>query len=277
MGKTTIAWTDYTFNPVEGCEKVSPGCKNCYAEAQNKWLKKGANWGPNTTRLGRSDAYWAKPRQWNEEAKKAGERRRVFCASVADVFEEHPDWIEPRSRLFQLILDTPNLDWLLLTKRPENIERLWPKYFTKPNKVTWHNVWLGTTVENTDNCWRLGHLSAVSAVVHFVSFEPLLEEVPPLLTGIQWAIIGGESGRKARPFDLDWARSLIKRCRENGVAPFVKQLGARPFSTDVRDLVGKARSQVGSVYWHTTADKAGGDIEEWPMDLRIREFPEARR
>lgn len=289
MAETSIQWTDYTFNAVEGCEKVSPGCKNCYAEAQNKRLKAGRNWGPNTPRLGRSEAYWREPLKWNAKAKVTGMRPRVFCASVADVFEDHPDWVEPRARLFKVILETPHLDWLLLTKRPENIERLWPKYMVKPNRVTWHNVWLGTTVENPDTCWRLVALRGVPAVVHFVSMEPLLEATSPLLTGIDWVIIGGESGRNARPFDVAWARDLVKRAREAGAAPFVKQLGARVY--DSERLIGtfapydkrtpkKPDGAGGEMCMGNLVllkDRAGGDMAEWRDEsIKVREFPTVR-
>src|SRR5687767_5849881 len=126
MGETNISWTDYSFNPWIGCEKVSEGCKNCYAEEfTTRRLEKGL-WGRDARRRQRPDAAWKEPLAWNRRAAKDGVRRKVFCASLADVFEERPDLDAPRRRLWETIRATPNLDWQLLTKRPENITRLLP-------------------------------------------------------------------------------------------------------------------------------------------------------
>src|SRR5688572_21886599 len=117
MGEsTTITWTHHSWNPWWGCVKVSEGCKNCYAESFSKRACHDI-WGPGSQRRFFGDKHWAEPIKWDRAAEKAGERRRVFCASMADVFEDRPDLVEPRRRLFELIRATPNLDWLLLTKR----------------------------------------------------------------------------------------------------------------------------------------------------------------
>jgi protein gp37 len=119
MGQTEIEWSDYTFNPLWGCQRVSPGCVNCYAEAFDKRLG-GKHWGPGSQRRTFGEKHWAQPLAWNAKAAKDGRVYRVFCASMADWLEDHPDWVEPRARLEELVAATPNLIWLFLTKRPEN-------------------------------------------------------------------------------------------------------------------------------------------------------------
>jgi protein gp37 len=143
MGKNSkIEWTHHTFNPWWGCTKVSPACKNCYAET---WARRiGADiWGRSAPRRFFSDQHWRAPLAWNSEAQDEGVRRRVFCASMGDVFEGRTDLNEWRVRLWQLIEDTPWLDWLLLTKRPERALDYVPWDLEWPE-----NVWVGTTVEN---------------------------------------------------------------------------------------------------------------------------------
>lgn len=265
MGENSdIQWTDHTFNPWEGCQRVSPGCENCYAEARNARFHPRADggpshWGPSAQRLMRSPAYWKQPEKWNREAKRDGVRRRVFCASLADVFEDRPELVDTRARLFQLIEECDGLDWLLLTKRPQNMLRLasvwgdeWPS-----------NVWAGTTVEDQRRAdERIRELASVPAVVRFLSCEPLIEAVDLARPDVDWVIVGGESGRGARPFHVEWAADIVKSCRAVGAAPFVKQMGARPFD-GARML--------------SLRDSHGGDWDEWPAELRVREFPEARK
>ena len=168
-----IEWCDHTFNPWEGCQKVGPGCDNCYAEARDKRFTGGTHWGPGAPRRRTSPANWAKPLKWNREAAITGTRPRVFCASLADVFDNavDPQW---RADLFELILKTPNLDWLLLTKRPGNIAKMLPLDWGKG----WPNVWLGCTVVNQDEAERdVPKLLAVNAAVRFLSVEPMLGPV----------------------------------------------------------------------------------------------------
>jgi protein gp37 len=172
MGKATeISWTDHTFNPHWGCVKVSPGCENCYALTLAKMWGHDI-WGPAKTTPRRlfGDKHWQEPLRWNAEAEAAGERHRVFCASMADVFEDHPMLPPVRERLWGLIAATPNLDWLLLTKRPENIAAMMPDRF-------WPNVWLGTSAENqgyynTRVPLLIQHSRRAAAL--FVSIEPML-------------------------------------------------------------------------------------------------------
>ncbi|QBF32131.1 DUF5131 family protein [Thalassococcus sp. S3] len=218
-----IEWTTHTFNPWWGCTKVSEACKNCYAEA---WAKRvGQNvWGPKPQRRLLSDAHWKQPIAWNKKAERDGERPRVFCASMADVFEDRDELQEHRSRLFDLIEQTPNLDWLLLTKRPQNVDRMarWG------NDWPWH-VWLGTTIEMQKRADELlPYLAATPAKVRFISAEPLLGPLDInrwLGNTIDWVITGGESGPKARPASPKWFRDLHRQCMENEVAFHFKQWG----------------------------------------------------
>ena len=222
MGKDSgIEWTHHTFNPWWGCVKVSDACLHCYAEA---WAKRVGQelWGVNSARRFFGDAHWREPIRWNAEAERSGERRRVFCSSMADVFEDRPDLEPHRARLWELIAATPMLDWLLLTKRPEHVEASvpwseWPQ-----------NVWLGTTAESQK--WadiRIDVLSKIPARVRFLSCEPLLGyvDLSRWLEDIDWVIAGGESGGKARPMQLAWARALRDQCTEAGVAFLFKQWG----------------------------------------------------
>lgn len=223
MGKDSgIEWTHHTFNPWWGCVKVSEACANCYAET---WAKRigQALWGVNAPRRFFGDNHWREPLKWNAEAARAGERRRVFCSSMADVFEDRVELDVHRTRLWALIAETPMLDWLLLTKRPEHVEACVPWGDSWPE-----NVWLGTTAENQK--WaetRVATIFQIPAKVRFLSCEPLLSEVDlsPWLAGIDWVIAGGESGSKARPMQLAWARSLRDQCQAAGVAFHFKQWG----------------------------------------------------
>ena len=244
---STIEWTTHTFNPWRGCTKVSPGCAHCYAEtlsARNPGTL--GKWGPNGTRVIASETQWKLVRKWDREAAIAGRRDRVFCASLADVFEgpetmpaeAWPKVRAARVRFFHLISETPDLDWLLLTKRPENVRR-----FCEAGDRSWaentpRNVWLGTSVENQAAAdARIPHLLATDARVRFLSMEPLLGPVdlsrylPNTFTGfprgprVNWAIVGGESGPKARPVHPRWVRSLRDQCRAAGVPFFFKQWG----------------------------------------------------
>lgn len=313
---SAISWTDATFNPHIGCTKVSPACAHCYAERDFDRRKHIAKWGTNGTRVMTGPENWKKPRKWNELAgmgvclachptiKMDGTRRpcavcnstgklerrpRIFCASLADVFEDwkgeilastgHPimqesrlvgpegktEWQprpltmdDVRNDLFKLIDATPNLDWLLLTKRPENIKSMWPE----PSGLTgmWvgerdqfvdgralryrNNVWLGTSVENQEYAdKRIPELLECRdlAPVLFLSCEPLLGPVEfsdvtaradavsqlgkKSLHGIDWVIAGGESGPNARPSHPNWFRGLRDQCEAAGVPFHFKQWG----------------------------------------------------
>lgn len=172
---STIAWTDHTFNPWIGCQKVSAACDNCYAESYDQRWNKGERWGPHAIRTRTAVPYWNQPAKWNRKAAETQARSRVFCASLADVFDNHKSVLaEWREDLWNLIRETPNLDWLLLTKRPQNIQ----KYLPADWGDGYPNVWLGTTVENQEEAdRRIPHLLSVPAALHFLSCEPLLGEV----------------------------------------------------------------------------------------------------
>ena len=219
---SAIEWTHHTFNPWWGCTKVSPGCKHCYAETFSHRIGQEI-WGPRAERRFFSDSHWREPLKWNAEAGRTGERRRVFCASMADVFENRVELSPVRERLWHLIADTGNLDWLLLTKRPERVRNAVPWGDPWPS-----NVWIGTTAENQR--WaekRVPVLLQLPAAVRFLSCEPLIGAVDlrAWTTGIDWVIAGGESGHNARPMNPDWARSLRDQCAEAGIAFHFKQWG----------------------------------------------------
>jgi len=223
-----IEWTHHTFNPWWGCVRVSPACKHCYAETFAHRLGLDM-WGKGSERRMLSDSYWRQPLGWNREAQGASERPRVFCASMADVFEDRVDLDPLRERLWALIAATPNLDWLLLTKRPEHVARMVPWGRSWPE-----NVWLGTTIET--QVWanrRAPDLLKHPARVRFVSCEPLLGAIdltpwlkqPGKADGIDWVIAGGESGHHARPTNPVWLRRLRDQCQNRDVAFHFKQWG----------------------------------------------------
>lgn len=223
-----IEWTHHTFNPWWGCAKVSPACKHCYAET---WAKRVGNdvWGKGKTRRYFSDAHWNEPLKWEKEAIEKSFRPRVFCASMADVFERRSDLREHRIRLWDTILKTPSLDWLILTKRPQNVEQMVPW-----ENSNWpENIWLGTTIENQN--WaekRLPILLKLNPRVRFLSCEPLLGPLNMSkwlgdkdTKSIDWIIAGGESGSKSRPMNPKWVRDLRDQSLENKIAFHFKQWG----------------------------------------------------
>lgn len=229
-----IEWTDHTFNPWIGCQKVSPGCDRCYAEALSNrfgWTE----WGPHGERKRTSAANWDQPRKWNNKAWLNGVRQRVFCASLADVFDNQAP-AGARADLFRLIEATPELDWLLLTKRPENIGDMidaggWFRGFPP-------NVWLGTTCEDQaayDRRWPI--LARFNVRVRFISYEPAIGPLTILNRGGEkpdWLICGGESGHGARMMDPEWAHRIKADCDEHFVPFFMKQMtGRAPIPDDL--------------------------------------------
>jgi len=231
--RSAIEWTDHTFNPWWGCTKVSDACKFCYAEAFAKRTGH-AVWGDAAPRRFFADEHWEEPKKWDRDAARDGVRRKVFCASMADVFEEREDLIEPRARLIRLIEQTHHLDWLLLTKRPEHAARL-------SSQAGWSlggwpdNAWCGSTLETTKEFGRVLSLAPVPSRFRFLSCEPLLGSLndAPLWTrrdlpsahNIEWIIAGGESGPGARPMHPTWPKELLVRAQQDGVAYFFKQWG----------------------------------------------------
>jgi protein gp37 len=230
MGKnSSIEWTHHTFNPWWGCTKVSPGCEHCYAET---WAKRvGANvWGAKKERRFFTENHWKEPLKWNADAAEDGTRKRVFCASMADVFEARNELDPWRTKLWKLIESTPWLDWLLLTKRPQNIAERIPWTSDWPE-----NIWLGTTVEDQARALeRLPILLKFPAKYRFLSCEPLLGPIdlspwtrqqPEFQHRIDWVIAGGESGPKARAMLPGWARKLRDQCQQSEVPFHFKQWG----------------------------------------------------
>ncbi len=376
-----IEWTTHTWNPWRGCEKVSAGCANCYAETlSHRNPAVFGKWGGEKAggvRVVASEAQWREPEKWNRKSRwwcdrcqslcevndkiycrRCGvgssprtpivpERPRVFCASLADVFEDWQgpmvdsagnllfgSWVSPgpemnrpltmgavRERLFKLIERTPNLDWLVLTKRPENVRRMIYDAWCPPvpghvsqnpgDGHSWRvppNVWFGTSVENQPTAeLRIPHLLKLPAAVLFLSLEPLLggidlmrvwlpdrsgfwnaltgklttrikldaggeawaETEKPITGKVGWAIVGGESGPGARRCNTDDVQSLVDQCRAARVPVFVKQLGKTRYVT-LRDQHGNPAGSMES----RSKDGKGGDMSDWPLDLRIREFPQ---
>ncbi len=275
-----ISWTDHTFNIVWGCEKITSECAGCYAET---WAHRmGYNvWGKGGTRRILSKDYWKKPLKWNEKAAKLGVIQRVFCGSMCDWLEDHPIVNAERQRLFPLIMQTPELTWLLLSKRIENFERMIPKswfYSVFPD-----NIWLGISAgcqETWDACWPvLENLKYKYYRLAFISIEPMIgpldiredlmaagfdagdEESTRIIQQPDLLIIGGESEQpkwKARPMNLQHVYDLINQVKETGVKIFVKQLGS-------------AWARKAGIY---DIDPKGDNWDYWPEDLRIRELPD---
>jgi protein gp37 len=288
MGENTkIPWAHHSFNPWYGCQKVSAACDYCYAEG---WAKRSGlvAWGPNMERRRSSPANWKKPLAWDDEARRQGIRYRVFCGSLCDVFDNAvpPQW---RSELFRIIAETPNLDWLLLTKRIDNAAEMVKqardgamvaRLPTKTPAWPWPNVWVGITVCNQEEADRdILKLLGLSAPVRFLSLEPLLGpvDVTPYLEpycnkgrrphpdgrggvtcmrcngswqscpGVDWVIVGCESGSHRRLMEIDWAISLKEQCSGAKVPFFMKQI----------DVDGKLVK----------------DVDSLPEMLKVRQFP----
>ena len=256
MNRTGISWTDLTWNPVSGCSKVSPGCQNCYAEA---WSK----------RWGRSFDVTLHPEKL-KEVRKIPSGSKVFVNSMSDLF--HENVLFPRDQnlpnfelsrpfafltgIFMAMETRPDVTFQILTKRPENVLQFWlnlvgkygAQYIEQWAASHWKHILIGTSVEMRFYAEkRIPALRSIPIFRRFISFEPLLGDIGTVnLSGIDWIIIGGESGPHHRPMQIEWARNLVRQAKDQGVAVWMKQLGGlRP----------------------------GGDLEDFPEDLRIREFP----
>jgi protein gp37 len=332
--KTSIEWTDRTWNPTRGCTRVSEGCRNCYAE---RMAGRGFSWSKGFATSTPAGPRWTgkvalipealdEPLRWRKP-------QRVFVNSMSDLFHESlPD--EVIDEVFARMAVCQEHTFQVLTKRPERMRAYMDRAFASQPTVrcigleregdmilsthsqgyaSWPlpNVWLGVSVEDQATAdERIPLLLQTPAAVRFISLEPQLEAVRPILqwssccgkswpnylpgsmyersstycpacgyaltvhgavTGIDWLIVGGESGPGARPFDIAWARSVVRQCKAAGVAVFVKQLGARPVCTaEVSDWVPRFVTNAVSL-----RDRKGGDPAEWPEDLRIRQFPGA--
>jgi len=231
MNKTGISWTDLTWNPITGCNKVSEGCKNCYAEA---WSK----------RFGRSfevQEHYDRLRQID----KVPTGSKVFVNSMSDLFHEKVSE-HMKDVIFLAMMSRKDVIFQVLTKRPENMQT----YLNKFIEYSLRNIWFGVSIELPKYLYRMDILKETKAYVKFISFEPLLGDIGNIdLTGIDWVIIGGESGLHYRPMNIEWARNIVKQAKEQGIAIWVKQLGGLRPGTDIKDL---------------------------PEDLRIREFPKVK-
>lgn len=237
--RSKIEWTDHTFNPWWGCTKVSPACDHCYAEAFSHRLGMKI-WNAQKNRHFLSDNYWKQPLKWNAKAAAKGERARVFCASMSDVFEYKKGLTSLRDRLWSLIENTPSLIWLLLTKRPHLVNRMVPWSDDWPS-----NVWIGTTVE--DQKWlqkRLPHMEKIPTTNRFLSCEPLLGSIDLgswlACDIIRWVIAGGESGSCARPSDPQWFYSLRDQCQQYQIPFHFKQWGNWAPIKSVKERVPRA-------------------------------------
>lgn len=262
-----IEWTDETYNPIVGCSKISEGCQNCYAAAAAKsgrlqqfsQYQKVAPWN-GTVEFVEKALY--KPFLWREP-------KKIFTCSMSDLFHENipNSW---RNQVFAVMAIAHRHTFQVLTKRPENVR----KYFEANQRAVVKialdiaedrrspisdfdfpppNMWLGTTVENQAKAdERIPMLRETQAVLKFLSCEPLLEPIELDLNGIDWVIVGGESGRGARECKTDWIEGIVEQCKQSNVPVFVKQLGSNS---------------------NVKAMQKGGDITKFPRAIALREFP----
>lgn len=272
MGKDTkISWAHHTLNLWIGCEKVSDGCRHCYAETSTYTRTQRAKgrelWGGAGERHIVSDATVNQVHRWNREARDSGERQRVFCSSLSDILEDRRELDEHRARLWDIVERCPNLDFLLLTKRPLNWLKMAPPSWLRGD---WpRNAWAGVTIESDRYLTRAHHLveAARWAPVRFVSAEPLLGRLTMghMAGQIDWVIIGGESGPKARSTVIDRLDRLAHDCIMSGIPVWMKQLGSDPHH---RHPLGER---------HHTSDPKGGEPDEWPQWMhKRRELPRPR-
>jgi protein gp37 len=302
-----ISWTDATWNPLRGCTRVSEGCRNCYAEriaarfserpkdyegafqtqASFEGIAIMTPSGPRWTgKVKLVESVLDAPLHWRKP-------RKVFVNSMSDLFHESvPDeWID---RVFAVMALCPQHTFQVLTKRPERMNQWCSKQrwvaegFSEESEERYlENVWLGVSVENQATAdARIPHLLRTPAALRFVSYEPALGPVDlykylPTLeiereSGmwrdlIRWVIVGGESGPGARPCDIAWIRTIRDQCKAATTPYFVKQLGAKPYNGTSKHMGLHSSSGDGRLYH--LKDRKGGDMSEWPEDLRVQEFP----
>ena len=292
MGSSKIEWTETTWNPVTGCDIVSPGCKNCYAKTFAERFR-GVKGHPYEQ--GFDLKLWPDrldlPLHWKKP-------RRIFVNSMSDLFHEGvPE--EFIAKVFVTMARTPQHTYQILTKRPERMRDFYEDCRSLPPGIL-PNVWLGVSVENqTFADKRIPLLLQTPAAVRWISAEPLLGPVDlrgiqdsdgntlDALTGdwgiegrghtgprkekLDWVVVGGESGLRARPFDIAWARQIIAQCKKANVPVFMKQLGANPVATiGDRTVPNSMKYDRGE---RALKNRKGGDPSEWPTDLRVREWP----
>ncbi len=226
-GKSSIEWTEATWNPLTGCTKISPGCKHCYAERMAKRLKAMRNPSyKNEFKLTLHEHLIDVPLKWRKPSV-------IFVNSMSDLFQAGV----PTSFIQSVFATMNEADWhvfQVLTKRPENVREL-------SSQLTWSdNIWMGTSVENADYTWRIDELRETGATIKFLSLEPLLGPLNDLnLEGIDWVIVGGESGPGARPMNPEWVTDIRDQCRKSGVAFFFKQWGGVFKKRTGRELDGR--------------------------------------
>jgi protein gp37 len=246
-----IEWTDASWNPARGCTKISPGCKHCYACTFSERFR-GVAGHPfeQGFDLRLVPEKLDEPLRWKKP-------RKIFVNSMSDVFHKDidDDYI---IRVAKVMLEANWHTYQVLTKRSERMRDLLNSKLALAAKAP--HIWWGVSVEDKKyGVPRIAHLQAAKVAVRFVSAEPLLEDLGSVnLTGINWLIVGGESGHGARPFHLDWARTLIRECQRQHVACFVKQVGRQPWDGGQRLKLASAK---------------GGDPSEWAVDIRVREYP----
>ena len=243
--KSSIEWTEATWNPVTGCTKISPGCKHCYAEKMSLRLQAmGQRNYANGFDLTLHNRMLEKPLSWRKP-------QLIFVNSMSDLFHDEVP-VEFILEVFDVMQRASWHQFQVLTKRSQRLMEL-------NDHIEWpDNVWMGVSVENQDYTFRIDHLRETDAVTKFLSLEPLLGPLSGLnLDRIDWVIVGGESGPGARPMHEDWAIQIRDQCNTANVPLFVKQMGG-------------SWAKVNRV-----KSKKGGNMSEWPTNLRIRDYPES--
>ena len=257
-----IAWTDETWNPIRGCSRVSPGCINCYAEKiAGRFCGNGQPYegiAINTSKGARWTSKVALTEEHLNDPIRGTRPRDIFVNSMSDLFHENLSYEEIK-KIFSVMSCSSQHTFQILTKRAERLEEFGKKLF---EEGFWRsNIWMGVSVENKDYLYRLEHLKNTPAMNKFVSFEPLLNrlgDIKKYLNGIDWVIIGGESGPDARICDISWITEIVEQCQELKVSCFVKQMGQKAVNNG---------TPVKFVHFK------GGNPEEWPENLKIREMP----
>ena len=276
---TTIEWTDATWNPTRGCSRISPGCVHCYAERMAIRLSGRGRPYEGLVRSGPQGVRWTGKVVLDRQALEAPLHwktpRRVFVNSMSDLFHESLS-DEQIADVFNIMAQTPQHTYQVLTKRSERMRNWFERVPGGSPRRPWlsPHIWIGVSVESDDYVSRLLNLLEVPAAVRFASLEPLLSEPRQLLEWLprlDWVIVGGESGPGARPFRVEWADAVRRTCAEYRVPFFCKQLGARPERRPLSPTGDSPLIPMG------LKDRKGGDPDEWPPSLRVRQFPPTER